>query len=261
MKCKYCGNYNADGVFYCTICGNALTQPSEPQQTDTKLCAVCGKPSPKSSVFCGHCGKKFPSEVKHDDNNGTAPLYILDFVDKYIGDIMLGIASSGGVLRVYRDRVEYEITRTNMNGSVTGMMDGEFNNVPVSVGTIETYKYTEIQGCYVSNYLNSRPGILFILNNGVRFKFVCLFGAAEPTDVIRTINAYVDQARQMAQPVFMQPQYQQFYPQPIAYPQPPTPVQPNQDMQPQQYPQPIAYPQPPTPVQPNQDMQPQQYPQ
>ena len=56
----------------------------------------------------------------------------------------------------------------------------------------------------------------------------------------------------------MQPQP---YPQPIAYPQPPTPVQPNQDMQPQPYPQQIAYPQPPTPVQPNQDMQPQPYPQ
>ena len=271
MKCKYCGTNNADGISYCTACGKSIAQSSGQMQTETKLCPNCGKPSPKESLFCGHCGSRFYSDPKHDDKS-ERPLYILNYVDKYIGDIMLGISSSGGNLMVYGDRVEYEITRANMSGTVLGRVGGDMNNGSVSEGIIETYKYTDIQGCYVSNFSNSRPGILFILNNGVRFKFVCPLGSAEPTDVIRAINTYIAQAQQMVQSSFMQ-QYQMYYPQPgqdvqpqpypqpIAYPQPPTPVQPGQDIQPQPYPQPIAYPQPPTPVQPGQDIQPQPYPQ
>ena len=247
MKCKYCGTNNADGISYCTACGKSIAQSSGQMQTETKLCPNCGKPSPKESLFCGHCGSRFYSDPKHDDKS-ERPLYILNYVDKYIGDIMLGISSSGGNLMVYGDRVEYEITRANMSGTVLGRVGGDMNNGSVSEGIIETYKYTDIQGCYVSNFSNSRPGILFILNNGVRFKFVCPLGSAEPTDVIRAINTYIAQAQQMVQSSFMQ-QYQMYYPQP------------GQDVQPQPYPQPIAYPQPPTPVQPGQDIQPQPYPQ
>ena len=270
MKCNICGTYNGDELAFCSFCGASLT-PADKSGGGEKYCSFCKKTSPASSLFCGYCGRKLTGTAESPDNEGPAPMYVLNMVDKYVGDIMIGISQSGGILKIFSDRIEYHITRSGNMGSMAGV-PGQNSNSPSSggSGTVETYRYNEMEGCYVSNYLNSMPGMLFVLKDGTRFKFVCVFGSYDPNTIICTINGFIDKAKrqeeyqyqaaypwygqQMSQPIYQQPgQYQQpMTPQPV-YPLP-TAQEPPQPMPPQPvYPLPTAQepqPMPPQPVYP-----------
>ena len=145
--------------------------------------------------------------------------------------------------------------------------------------TVETYKYSDIQNCFVSNYVNNKSGVLFVMKNGIRFKFVCVVESCDTLKVIRTINGFIDAeaketsyryfSSQGIQPVM--PAYQQeslSQPAPADDPMPDTePVHPAgypqqvQNTQPMGYPQPAQNAQPMGYPQPVQNTQPMGYPQ
>ena len=113
MKCNNCGTINEEGIFFCCKCGESLkAQTAGQPQAEMKTCSSCGKQSPKTSSYCGYCGAKLPEEEDpENESSGPAPIYTLSMVDKYVGDIFIGISRSGGVLKVFNDRVEYHIKR------------------------------------------------------------------------------------------------------------------------------------------------------
>ncbi len=280
MKCNNCGTINEEGIFFCCKCGESLkAQTAGQPQAEMKTCSSCGKQSPKTSSYCGYCGAKLPEEEDpENESSGPAPIYTLSMVDKYVGDIFIGISRSGGVLKVFNDRVEYHIKRSNMFGNALGKIGNTKKTESLSE-TVETYKYSDIQNCFVSNYVNNKSGILFVMKNGIRFKFVCVVESCDTLKVIRTINGFIDAeaketsyryfSSQGIQPVM--PAYQQeslSQPAPADDPMPDTePVHPAgypqqvQNTQQMGYPQPAQNTQPMGYPQPAQDTQPMGYPQ
>ena len=280
MKCNNCGTINEEGIFFCCKCGESLkAQTAGQPQAEMKTCSSCGKQSPKTSSYCGYCGAKLPEEEDpENESSGPAPIYTLSMVDKYVGDIFIGISRSGGVLKVFNDRVEYHIKRSNMFGNALGKIGNTKKTESLSE-MVETYKYSDIQNCFVSNYVNNKSGILFVMKNGIRFKFVCVVESCDTLKVIRTINGFIDAeaketsyryfSSQGIQPVM--PAYQQeslSQPAPADDPMPDTePVHPAgypqqvQNTQQMGYPQPAQNTQPMGYPQPAQDTQPMGYPQ
>ena len=280
MKCNNCGTINEEGIFFCCKCGESLkAQTAGQPQAEMKTCSSCGKQSPKTSSYCGYCGAKLPEEEDpENESSGPAPIYTLSMVDKYVGDIFIGISRSGGVLKVFNDRVEYHIKRSNMFGNALGKIGNTKKTESLSE-TVETYKYSDIQNCFVSNYVNNKSGVLFVMKNGIRFKFVCVVESCDTLKVIRTINGFIDAeaketsyryfSSQGIQPVM--PAYQQeslSQPAPADDPMPDTePVHPAgypqqvQNTQPMGYPQQVQNTQPMGYPQPAQNAQPMGYPQ
>ena len=268
MKCNNCGTINEEGIFFCCKCGESLkAQTAGQPQAEMKTCSSCGKQSPKTSSYCGYCGAKLPEEEDpENESSGPAPIYTLSMVDKYVGDIFIGISRSGGVLKVFNDRVEYHIKRSNMFGNALGKIGNTKKTESLSE-TVETYKYSDIQNCFVSNYVNNKSGVLFVMKNGIRFKFVCVVESCDTLKVIRTINGFIDAeaketsyryfSSQGIQPVM--PAYQQeslSQPAPADDPMPDTePVHPAGYPQQVQNTQQMGYPQP------AQNAQPMGYPQ
>ena len=280
MKCNNCGTINEEGIFFCCKCGESLkAQTAGQPQAEMKTCSSCGKQSPKTSSYCGYCGAKLPEEEDpENESSGPAPIYTLSMVDKYVGDIFIGISRSSGVLKVFNDRVEYHIKRSNMFGNALGKIGNTKKTESLSE-MVETYKYSDIQNCFVSNYVNNKSGVLFVMKNGIRFKFVCVVESCDTLKVIRTINGFIDAeaketsyryfSSQGIQPVM--PAYQQeslSQPAPADDPMPDTePVHPAgypqqvQNTQPMGYPQPAQNAQPMGYPQPVQNTQPMGYPQ
>ena len=148
MKCNNCGTINEEGIFFCCKCGESLkAQTAGQPQAEMKTCSSCGKQSPKTSSYCGYCGAKLPEEEDpENESSGPAPIYTLSMVDKYVGDIFIGISRSGGVLKVFNDRVEYHIKRSNMFGNALGKIGNtKKNRITFRDGrNIQIQRYTEL---------------------------------------------------------------------------------------------------------------------
>lgn len=74
MYCNKCGKEIADGVSFCTSCGEKVVASSNTvvHKEIVMVCSKCGKMAENSMKFCTHCGGPIVQIERYSESNGNS---------------------------------------------------------------------------------------------------------------------------------------------------------------------------------------------